>query len=252
VVCLSAGGVRFEVEAVVFDKDGTLIDLDVSWAAPGRAWVEAASGGDPLLWSELAGALGYDGEAGRLVPDGVMAAGTLDELDRHTRMVLVGAGLAAGTVEQRIDRARRVAIESALQVEGIPTLGDVAGGFRRFAAAGIVLGVVTSDDRAVAEATLQAIGVDRLVCRVVGGDDDIAPKPSPDGILAVCRDGGVGPARTLMVGDSTADLLAARNAGLAGFVAVGARSPAADGADAVVASIDDIAIDHTRESQETL
>jgi phosphoglycolate phosphatase len=240
------------VEAVVFDKDGTLIDLDVSWAAPGRAWVEAASGGDAPLWSELAEALGFDGEAGRLVPDGVMAAGTLDELDRHTRMVLVAAGLAAGTVDQRIDRARRVAIESALRVEGIPTLGDVAGGFRRLAAAGVVLGVVTSDDRAVAEATMEAIGVAHLVRRVVGGDDDIAPKPSPDGILAVCRDGGVDPARTLMVGDSTADLLAARNARLAGFVAVGTLSPAAAEADAVVTSIDDLAVEFDRKIEKAL
>ena len=241
-VALNAGKVRFEVDAVIFDKDGTLIDLDVSWAAPGRAWIDAASGGDAPLWCELAAALGFDGEAGRLVPDGVMAAGTLDELDRHTRMVLVEVGLGDEAVDHRVDRARRVAIESALRVEGIPTLGDVAAGFRRLAAAGVLLGVVTSDDRAVAEALLVAIGVEHLVRRVVGGDDDIAPKPSPDGILAVCGDAGVDPARTLMVGDSTADLLAARNAGLAGFVAVGADSPAAAGADAVVASIDDLSI----------
>ncbi|MGF1666250.1 MAG: HAD family hydrolase [Acidimicrobiia bacterium] len=241
-VALNAGKVRFEVDAVIFDKDGTLIDLDVSWAAPGRAWIDAASGGDAPLWCELAAALGFDGEAGRLVPDGVMAAGTLDELDRHTRMVLVEVGLGEEAVDHRVDLARRVAIESALRVEGIPTLGDVAAGFRRLAAAGVLLGVVTSDDRAVAEALLVAIGVEHLVRRVVGGDDDIAPKPSPDGILAVCGDAGVDPARTLMVGDSTADLLAARNAGLAGFVAVGADSPAAAGADAVVASIDDLSI----------
>jgi phosphoglycolate phosphatase len=239
-VCVRAGNVAFDVDAVVFDKDGTLIDLDVSWAAPGRAWVDAASEGDRRLWLELATRLGFDGDAGRLVPDGVMAAGTLDELDRHTRMVLVEAGLAEETVDFRIGLARHLAIESALEVDGIPTLGDVAAGFRRLSGAGVVLGVVTSDDRAVAEAVLAAIGVDHLVRRVIGGDDGIALKPSPDGILAVCGDAGVLPARTLMVGDSTADLLAGRHAGVAGFVAVGAGSPAAVGADAVVASIDEL------------
>ena len=103
-----------------------------------------------------------------------------------------------------------------------------------------MLGVVTSDDRAVAEAVLRSIGVDHLVRRIIGGDDNIAPKPAPDGILAVCADAGVDPSRTLMVGDSTADLLSARNAGTAGFVAVGAGSPAAVEADAVVASIDEL------------
>ncbi len=241
-VVLRAGDVRFDVEAVVFDKDGTLVDLDVSWAASGRAWLDAASGGDRHLWLELAGGLGFDGAVGRLVPDGVMAAGTLDELDRHTRMALVEAGLAGASVDRRIASARHAAIDAALEVNGIPTLGDVAAGFRRLASARVQIGVVTSDDRAVAEALLVSIGIDHLVRRVVGGDDPVAPKPSPDGILAVCSDAGVEPTRTLMVGDSTADLLAARRAGVAGFVAVGADSPAAAGADAVVASIDDLAI----------
>lgn len=241
-VLVSVGSVVFDVDAVVFDKDGTLIDLDVSWAVPGRAWVDEASGGDVRLWRQLATRLGFDELAGRLIPDGVMAAGTLSELDRHTRVVLLEAGLGTEAVGWRIDSARQSALAAALNVDGVATLGDVAAGFRRLAGAGLVLGVVTSDDRAVAEALLVSIGVDHLVRRVVGGDDDIAAKPSPEGILAVCGDAAVHPSRALMVGDSTADLLAARHAGVAGFIAVGAASPAAVGADAVAASIDELSV----------
>jgi phosphoglycolate phosphatase len=239
---LRANGRAFEAAAVLFDKDGTLVDLDISWARPAMRWIEQAAGGGRDLAEVLAERLGFDAGAGRLVPDGVLAAGTIDELERHTRMVLMEAGIPEGLADVRLQSARRIALEAALDSENMPLLGDVAAGFGRLAAAGVGIGVVTSDDRAVAVSLLTMVGVLDLVGGLVGGDDGFPPKPAPDGILHVCSRLGVTPASSLMVGDSTADLLAARAAGLAGFVAVGATSPAAHEADAVISSIDDLLV----------
>ena len=46
---IRAGGARFDVDAVIFDKDGTLIDLLASWSPAGQAWIDVASGGDAEL-----------------------------------------------------------------------------------------------------------------------------------------------------------------------------------------------------------
>lgn len=240
---LSVNGMRFDVDLVVFDKDGTLIDLDVSWAAAGRRWLEEASAGHVGALDHLAARLGFDTHAGKLIADGVMAAGTVDELDRHTRMVLVELGVAEQAIEARIAAARQGAAAASLDLDELPLLGDVGAGIRRLVDAGVAVGIVTSDDRAVAEALVRAAGVSEVVLRIVGGDDPIGAKPAPDGILAVCDAAGVGPSRALMVGDSTADLLAARNAGVAGFLCVGRTSPAAGDADAVIATIDDISVE---------
>lgn len=240
---LSVNAARFDVDLVIFDKDGTLIDLDVSWAAAGRRWLEETAAGDGDVFSRLAWRLGFDAEAGKLVADGVMAAGTVDELERHTRLVLVEAGVGESGIDRRVDAAREAAATASLQLDGLPLLGDVGAGIRRLVEGGVAVGIVTSDDRAVGEALVRAAGVADLVTRIVGGDDPVGAKPSPDGILAVCDAAGVTPARALMVGDSTADLLAARRAGVAAFVCVGATAPAAADADVVIASIDEILLE---------
>jgi phosphoglycolate phosphatase-like HAD superfamily hydrolase len=239
---LNVNGAHLDVDLVIFDKDGTLIDLDVSWAAAGRRWLEETAAGDADTLHLLAGRLGFDTAAGRLVADGVMAAGTVDELERHTRLVLVEVGVDEATVDARVESARHAAAVASLDLDGLPLLGDVGSGFRRLVEVGVAVGIVTSDDRAVGEALVRAAGVTDLVTRIVGGDDPVGAKPSPDGILAVCESVGVAPTRALMVGDSTADLLAARNAGVAAFICVGASSPAAADADAIIASIDEIAV----------
>jgi HAD superfamily hydrolase (TIGR01509 family) len=43
--------------------------------------------------------------------------------------------------------------------------------------------------------------------------EDGPPKPSPEGVLHLCRQVGVAPAQTLVVGDFTFDILAGRRAG---------------------------------------
>lgn len=49
-----------------------------------------------------------------------------------------------------------------------------------------------------------------------GADDVPQPKPNPDGLLVVCKDmGGVDPASCVYIGDSPSDGMAAKNAGMA-------------------------------------
>ena len=61
--------------------------------------------------------------------------------------------------------------------------------------------------------------------------DETASKPNPLMLLELMRECGVDPARTLMIGDTTHDLLLARNAGTASVgVSFGAHAPEAFGA----------------------
>jgi HAD superfamily hydrolase (TIGR01549 family) len=240
---VGAGGVVFvEVEAIVFDKDGTLVDLDASWSQAGRVWLERSAAGDGDLFHRLCQALGYDPIPGSLVPDGVLAAATVGVLADTTRAVLAEAGVSADKIERRVGDARREALAVASTMDRLRAIGDVHATFRRLAEAGLRLAVATSDDRRVAEPTLAHLGVASLVGALVCGDDGFPPKPDPAGLLAISATLSVEPGRLLMVGDSTGDLEAARAAGTAGVVAVGRRSPAAAGADAVVESIEELAV----------
>ena len=60
----------FDVDAVAFDKDGTLIDLDAAWGSAALAWVTTAASGDAVLEETLAARLGLDLATGHLVGAG--------------------------------------------------------------------------------------------------------------------------------------------------------------------------------------
>jgi phosphoglycolate phosphatase len=61
--------------------------------------------------------------------------------------------------------------------------------------------------------TLDAVGIARFFVAVRGGGANLPLKPAPDQLLALTADMGVGPTRTLMVGDKIADIQAGREAG---------------------------------------
>ena len=74
----------FDVDAVAFDKDGTLIDLDAAWGPAALAWVMTAASGDQVLEEKLAAGLGLDLATGHLVEGGLFAVGTVGQLYEAT------------------------------------------------------------------------------------------------------------------------------------------------------------------------
>ncbi len=81
--------------------------------------------------------------------------------------------------------------------------------------AGIKVGVVTGKSRQTALLTLRSIGVLDLIGAVFAGDDVAHQKPDPEPVFAALLAVGHRPgARAAFVGDSAADVIAGRAAGL--------------------------------------
>lgn len=100
-------------------------------------------------------------------------------------------------------------------VRAFPGAAEVLAALRR---AGLRLAVVTSKLGDTAWRGLRVTRLDRYVDIVVGADEPVRPKPSPEALwLAIRRLGGVPLARVAMIGDSPHDLRAARAAGVRAF-----------------------------------
>jgi phosphoglycolate phosphatase len=80
-------------------------------------------------------------------------------------------------------------------------------------ASAIRTAVVTNALQRSAETTLGHYNLTGHLDLIVGGDPATQPKPHPERLLLACRTLDVDPADTLMVGDSTNDVLAARASG---------------------------------------
>ncbi|MEU6242904.1 HAD-IA family hydrolase [Streptomyces sp. NPDC047024] len=96
--------------------------------------------------------------------------------------------------------------------EGARVFPGVLDGLREIKAAGITTGLVTLQSHArlswlLPPAVLALLDV--TVCR-----EDAAPKPAPDGLLLALGALGTSPKETVFLGDTVADITAARAAGL--------------------------------------
>ena len=101
----------------------------------------------------------------------------------------------------------------AINGEHAVVYAGVVEGLTRLRAAGLVLACLTNKPGAFATELLARKGLARFFAHVFGGDAFERQKPDPLPLLRTCAALGSEPARTLMVGDSSNDALAARAAG---------------------------------------
>ena len=219
---VGAGNEMYDVDLVIFDKDGTLVDFKAMWEhifTRQVASLKRAVGASDALIDDLLTSMGVNSDEGRVDPLGPLALATYEEI----RVIMAATLYRHG---RPWDEATRLVGEVMSESQWPPLeelvrpIGDVAGLFHRLIDAGALIGVVTTDDRGMTETMLRMIGVDGLVSAMACSNDNIPLKPAPDGILALCRQLGVAPSRAMMVGDSPTDMLAAKAASVAARVGV--------------------------------
>lgn len=226
-----------DIELVVFDKDGTLVDFHAMWSG----WtVRLAADLERLtgqaVTSALYGALGFDPGLGRALPGRPLAATPMADLRVMAHDALVRAGVPVDRADAALDATWTGPDPVALA----RPLADLPALFGALRATGRRIAVVTTDDREPTERTLAALGVAHLVDAVVAADDGVPVKPAPDAVLRVTGLLGVAAGRTAVVGDALADLAMARAAGARAIAVTSGVSGTADlaaAADAIVPSV---------------
>lgn len=192
------------VQAILFDKDGTLFDFAATWEAWAEAFLLRAAAQDRARAAALGGHIGFDLAARRFAPDSIVIAGTPGEVAEILLPHLPGHKLTT------LLRLLNEEAEAAPQAQAVP-LAPLLDGLR---ARGLRLGVMTNDTESVARAHLGEAGVIDRFDFVAGFDSGHGAKPSPAPLLAFCAHVGIDPAHAVMVGDSTHDLIAGRGAGM--------------------------------------
>lgn len=94
----------------------------------------------------------------------------------------------------------------------------VVDGLQALQQAGLQLACLTNKPVGFARELLKLKGLDGYFSQVFGGDSFALKKPDPLPLLKTCESLGIVPARTLMIGDSSNDALAARAAGCPVFL----------------------------------
>ncbi|CAD0183493.1 Phosphoglycolate phosphatase [Ruegeria sp. THAF57] len=192
------------IDAILFDKDGTLFDFANTWGAFGRNVLLRLADGDNQRAAELGRIIGFDLETVTYSEDSIVIAGTVEEVAE----VLV-PHLPDMEHEELIDLLN-VESASAPQVPAVP-LAPFLKGLRDV---GLKLGVATNDGEMPALEHLASAGIRDHFDFVAGYDSGHGFKPGPGQLLAFAAHVDVAPERVAMVGDSLHDLQAGRAAGM--------------------------------------
>lgn len=229
------------IEAIIFDKDGTLEDsnnflreLSIRRARLLDAQIPGI--GDPLL-------MAFGLQNNQLDPTGLMAVGSRQEnliaaaayISETGRSWFEALEIAKNTFEEvdkylKKDRTTSPLFAGSLDV--LKTLSE----------AGLKLGILSAAPTQDVEHFVQEHNLSDYIQLMMGGDQGLS-KPDPRLLIKACQTLITSPDKTLMIGDSEGDILMAKQAGVAGTIGIcwaNHTAPHLNQADIVITQIDQI------------
>lgn len=179
-----------DIDAILFDMDGTLIDTDDT---------------DVSRWAKRIARLYRRPERARSAARRIVMA--LESPTNSAFSVLDWIGLDALAVRAMITlQGGKHSLADIPPIEGVHGLiGKLAGRHR--------LGIVSTRTVNEQEVLLKNLGLHEHFDVLVGRDTTWRIKPHPQPVLHAAHTLGIEPGRCLMVGDTTVDVLAGRRAG---------------------------------------
>ncbi|MCK6074986.1 HAD-IA family hydrolase [Paenibacillus silvae] len=250
---LEIQGKSIACKAILFDKDGTLLDFLQLWGpwaesmlSQLQVWMQERGASFTVELEHVLGTLhdsqgrinGYDVQ-------GPLAIATVDECNGWLAGQLYAAGTPwneAITIIRGFSSAAMKSVRERKSAEPLPGLLDL---LRRCKEAGLSLAVVTSDSTAAAETHLEWMGIRSFFTSIVGCDRVTRGKPDAESFLLACRELSVEAHEAMVIGDSNGDMQMGRHAGAAftlGYCPQLDQSSYLHEADAVIHHYDELGI----------
>lgn len=179
------------IEAIIFDLDGTMIDSMRVWKDIDNQYIEKYNLTEPENFHEGMEGLSYTETAEYFLKVFPTLSKTVEDLkEEWYEMALY-----------------KYAHEMELK-EGLEEL--IRGARKQ----GIRIGIATSNDRKLVEACLSGMNVEDLVDTIATGCEVKKGKPAPDVYLKAARDLEVAPEKCLVFEDVPMGIMAGKNAGM--------------------------------------
>lgn len=227
------------IKAVLFDKDGTLIDFDQTWGPAAYDVMRTLAAGDRAKFDRLVAVSEYDIPSRSFSPSSPLVAGSSADY----------GPLWAAALQREDGPALFREMDELFRNYGLQHLapiGDPAAVLAELAAQDLTLGIATNDAEASARDQVQVMGLGGLLTFIAGYDSGFGAKPHPGMVLAFADQHGLATEEIALVGDSSHDFAAARAAGsiaiavLTGPLKEAARPHVEIEADHVIGSIADL------------
>lgn len=211
------------IETVLFDKDGTFIDLHFFWGKMTQLraleLIKIFNLKDKDL-EKLCLILGYDIKSKKMLSDGITALYSRIKIIEILRDKLeeLGVNTSIQELENVFDRVSEVFYKDIEKyTKPIPEAIEFISELRK---KGIKTGIVTSDSVKSTNLTLKQYNWENLFDVVVGRESSEHTKESGEPTKLALKLLNANPKTTLMIGDAPMDYMSAQNAGVQNVILV--------------------------------
>jgi len=205
------------IETVLFDKDGTIIDLHYFWGKMTELRCEEIIKRynlDSFLLSSLCLKLGYDIKSGKMLSDGITALYSRSKIIEIFKSDLIefNVDITKEELENIFDEVSLKFYENMFDytkpiIEALDLI-------KKLKNKGIKIGIVTSDSVVSTELTIKNFNWQNLFDVVVGRESSSLTKESGALTSIALYKLNANPKTTLMIGDAPMDYVSAKNAGV--------------------------------------
>ncbi len=193
-------------DAILFDKDGTLVDFDQTWGPAAHEVMMTLAAGNEAAFRRLAEVSGFNPRDKQFEPDSPFLTGALEIYGPLWAKALGRRDLMR--LQEEIAGLFRITSLSSLTPIGQPSVL-----LQGLAVAGLRLGIVSNDSEASVRLQAGMLELTEYLDFLAGHDSGFGAKPGPGMIVAFAGRFGIAPGRIALVGDTMHDVMAARAAG---------------------------------------
>ncbi|QDP41436.1 HAD family hydrolase [Radiobacillus deserti] len=204
------------IKAILFDKDGTLMNFHSVWVKAMHELLENMVGNNPdrtTILHQLADSIGLHGS--QVAGDGILAGGTMEDVSEALFHILQRQSSMMETVEEfKANVSNKMVELTKKYVTDIhPTSDNLSFLLEQLKEKGITMGIATADDYETTHICLEYLQIKKYFEFVVTADRFPHKKPHPSVVHAFCEHYNLHPNEVAVIGDTVVDLSLAKNAG---------------------------------------
>jgi len=211
------------IEAIIFDKDGTIIDANIYWSEIIKLRASIILKEYDInknFYSQICESMGLNLKTNKLLPDGPIAIKSRNEVINSLLLFLkkIEINILPDDAKKIF---RKVHEKFSLKLNKfIKPIDSSINLIRNLSQCGVKLALITSDTTLNAKNTLRKLKLDSYFDIVIGGDIDLKKKSTGEPAIYICEKLNLDAKKVIAIGDAEMDFQMSSNAKLLNCILV--------------------------------